>query len=283
MQLVQSLEQYKGLIKATKTRVGNVASNNAQLPVHMEPYITQGRLSFEEQDGGLVMWLDEGAYQTVYLWWGSNGAPLTDTAQETPLVAELMERAGVQSASERRIAETLERAGFVHERTNLQFILALEELGDLEGHATAARAALEQRSSLRVERCETEDLANRVVALWDKRLDVADLPLDHRDFLHHDDLVLCAVDRDGTVAGAYWLGDAGRQSCSGRHIVTDERYVRQGIASTLMLEAYAMVAKHGILTVTTWISDANTGSIALHGRLGFRKNGRVCVQYVLDR
>lgn len=281
MHRIQSVGEYRSLIKATKVRLGRVVANCTQIPRQMEPYIVQGRLTYEEQENGLLVWLDEGMYQTLYVWCSPQSSRISCTAGPRPVVLEMMGRSDGDSSGELVFDHIMKASGFARERCNLQFVCPVGNDDSLVERAQVARKKLKEASNLVVKRCETEELASRVIQLWEERLGIADIPLDHRNFLQNGDTVLCALDEAGALAGAYWWSDAGNRFRYGRHIVTDTQFVRRGVASALMLCAMADGYNHGINSMSTWISDRNLQSIALHTSLGFEPNDRICIQYVM--
>ncbi len=85
--------------------------------------------------------------------------------------------------------------------------------------------------------------------------------------------------RDGEVVGyAYW--GPFRPSDGYLHTAENSVYVRkdcqgQGVGRLLMLELIKRARAHGLHAIVAGIGAENTGSIALHARLGFVEYGRM--------
>ena len=268
MQRVLDLDHYRTLVKDNKARLGKVCSNCKVMSSAFAAPAAAGRLSFARHDNGLLVRVDEGGYATLYYYWRP-GAPLPDLPDNAPLYVE------ETGACDEQHQTWLAQAGLHIDKRNGQYVL--ERPADAcADHATDAGLV-----GCEFVRCVDEVLALKVVALWERRLKVADIPLEHREFLATGDVVYCALDEDGELAGAIWWQDAGKTRLM-RHIVVDEHHERRGIARALLSLCATDAWQTGKLRVSTWISDTNAASIALHERMGFRATSRVVWQFSLD-
>ena len=265
MQPLASADEYRALVKDNKRRLGTVRTNCMLMPRAFAEPAADGRLAFATYDDGLLVRTDEGAYATLYYYW-REGAPMVRLHDNVPLYVEETREPCDEHAA------FLRDAGLVLQKRNVQYVLARDDWDSrtddrADGYAMA--------------RCEDEALAAEVVALWGRRLGLADIPLAHKEFLSRGDAVWCALSPSGELAGAIWWQDAGKTRLM-RHIVVDERHTRRGLAKTLLALCATDACQTGMLKVSTWISDANYASIALHEGMGFCATTRVVLQFVAE-
>ena len=268
MQPITDLDHYRALIKDNKARLGKVRSNCKVMSSAFAAPAAAGRLSFAWYDDGLLVRMDEGGYATLYYYWRPDAA-LPALHDDVPLYVEETGTCDEQHQA------WLAQSGLTVDKRNGQYVLAHPADANDLGQATPNVEGYE------LVRCKDEDLAREVVALWEHRLNVADIPLDHKEFLATGDVVYCALSTAGELAGAIWWQDAGKTRLM-RHIVVDERHERRGIARALLALCATDAWQTGKLRVSTWISDTNVASIALHERMGFRATSRVVWQFSLD-
>ncbi len=259
---ITSVDQYRSLVRQNKQRVGRTQSNCMLMaPAFAQPAL-EGRLAFEQHEDGLLVRVDEGRYATLYYYW-RRGAALPRLHDADTLVVE----DSAAYTDEHRAF--LAGAGLQLAHTNVQYVLELP----------AATQDAPLAEGYRLVRCEDEGLAREVVRLWERRLEVADVPLDHTRFLELDDAVWCAMDAHDALAGAIWWQDQGTTR-NMRHIVVDERHERRGLARALLQRCATDATQTGMLRVSTWICDKNAASIALHECMGYSATPRVVRQFI---
>ena len=280
---IRDVQEYKDLVRSTKKRLGGKVRSNCLL---MSSYFAlpceEGRLFGDVLEDGLLVYLDEGSYLTMYYFWNPE-AELEVVRQEKPvIVEELVPSGAIDPASK----SFYEGAGLRKMRTNLQYALDID--GRSEGsEALAARCgsalshAREQGFALA--RCDSVERQAEVLALWEQELELGDVPADHRDFVERGDgSVVCVAEYEGALAGTYWWKDERKTVRSVRHIVTSPRFVRRGIASALIAACVQDAQACGMRQLVTWIASGNRASIGMHEKFGFVATGRVAEQYVLD-
>ena len=280
MEKIMSREDYVSLIHEVKGRFSSVETNCLIPGSGMEPWIRAGQLYAEKVPEGLEIFVDEGSYRTLYYHIGS-GERFPAVCNDVPVIAEETFRAGAGEAKAREMGGRIREAGFLPYRENRMFAADPAEV--------TARCEEERKAAVRklagqgitLTGCADDAQRDQVLALWDSCLECGDVPLSHRYF-REDPVqnVLLAVHRDGRVAGTYWWKDSRKGACEGRHLVTDPADRGMGIASALLLVSMEQLAGRGIRQLSTWINRTNEGSLRLHGRLGFRANGRECIQYI---
>ena len=263
---VESLDDYKILVRKNKSRLGKAVTNCRLLSSAFLRPIESGRLFWERVPNGLVFLMDEGGYLNVF-YHLREGSTLPSLNTGKVLLVEEVVRSGAQPS------QLLDSSGFTCVRQNLQYSYTCENVME--------ESCPQNVTGHHLTRCEDEAMASQVISLWERHLAVFDVPADHLDFLACGDTVLCAVDNEGAVAGAYWWHDAGRTR-NARHVVVGQAHRRKGIARALMLSCLFDARQTGILRVLTWISDTNAASIALHESIGYTRTGQEIWQYERD-
>lgn len=123
------------------------------------------------------------------------------------------------------------------------------------------------------------DAVLNTTAIWNEdAVDVADRAAWLADRTERGFPVIVAVDDTGVVGYAtfaQWRPHSGY-----RHTVEHSVYVRgdqrgRGVGRTLMVELIARARAVGIHAMVAGVESGNTGSVALHERLGFAEVGRM--------
>lgn len=280
---IRDVQEYKDLVRSTKKRLGGKVRSNCLL---MSSYFalpaSEGRLFCDVLDNGLLVYLDEGSYLTMYYFWKPE-AELEVVRQEKPIIVEELAASGVAKPV---TALFYEKAGLRKMRTNLQYALDVDVQPEgSEALAERCQSALdhvrEQGFTLRP--CVSVEQQADILALWEQELELGDVPADHRDFVERGDgSVVYVAEREGVLAGTYWWKDERRTVRSGRHIVTSPLFVRRGIASALLAACVQDAQARGMRQLVTWIASSNRASIGMHEKFGFVATGRLAEQYVLD-
>ncbi len=276
MKKILSLQEYQSLLNSNKQAHGAVDTNCFLMSSSFAPYVDAGRLYYEQYDQGVVVYIDEGDYYNLYYYLEKDAA-FPKIHQEKPILIEEIDSRGTREAYLQELEPRLQTAGFSLYRVNEQF----EKKLSAEDPEPAYRKMLDalQVQHLSITRCTDKAMAAEVIRLWESELELSDVPAAHRQFLEKGDTVYCIVNEKGQVVSTYWWARAGRRAYEARHIVTHPEYLRKGLGKTLMLACFMDVKAQGVDTIITWISDQNTRSIALHEKMGFRKNGRHSRQY----
>lgn len=277
------MQEYKDLVRATKRRLGGKVRSNCLL---MSSYFalpaSEGRLFCDVLDNGLLVYLDEGSYLTMYYFWNP-GAGLEVVRQEKPVIVEELAPSGAIDPATRLFYE---RAGLRKMRTNLQYALDVDGQSERsEALAERCQSALDhaREQGFVLRPCISVEQQAEVLALWEQELELGDVPADHRDFIERGDgSVVYVAEREGALAGTYWWKDERRTVRSVRHIVTSPLFVRRGIASALLATCVQDAQARGMRQLVTWIASSNRASIGMHEKFGFVATGRLAEQYVLD-
>lgn len=282
MEQIKDIQQYKELLRWNKSRFDGIQTNCILLSSGMRPFIEEGRLYFESYPEGIALFIDEGRYFNLYYFWNQN-APFASFHRSKPVLVEEVNNNGSRDACLAETERKLVNAGFALVRNNVQV-----EKQQKPGELPVADAPQPFRTEdilaaagLSLQICRDEQNFRQVTALWERYLGPTDVPLDHFT-MKSDAVILNAVTAEGMVAATQFWKNSGRSSeC--RHTVTHPDYYRHGLAMALIQAWLETTEKQGVCRWFTWISDKNSPSLALFHKMGFRQNGRISKQYILEK
>ena len=282
MKKVETLNEYKELLRQNKSKHRQVDTNCFLMSSVVGEYITKGCLFAEEYNQGLILFIDEGSYFNLHYFWES-GTPLPNLKQNKPVVIEELNNNGSRDAYLSQFEPFLIHAGFSLLKNNLQ-VAALVKESDKELRDQYISAYDEKKKRLeaqgfRIRLCMDDACMEQVVSLWESALPSTDIPNAHK-VLDSDTPVMCIFDSENTLCSAKWWHHSGKIS-EGRHVVTNPNFERRGLGSTIQLAWIVDGLNNGVERFITWIADSNEASHAMHKRTGFLCNGRSVKQYIL--
>lgn len=284
---IASFEAFRDLVSMHKNSCGRVLSNLPVFTGGIKEDILEGRFFCLEHTGGILFLADEGSYfRTYYVWDGC--ARKEKLFLNKPAVIEEINQRGRRDSYLEELQPHLEAAGFSFYRNNLQVERDLSQdkvsetdEGQAENYAGTSlkeHFAESREAGLRFEYLG-EDQMDLAAALWNDLLELSDIPRDHLIW-RKENRVFGAFNGEGEMVAAQWWRFE-KNASEGRHTATRQDYARRGIASALVAEWCRDAAGQQVKKCYTWISDANTRSLALYHKMGFRPNGRQCIQYML--
>ncbi len=278
MKKVETLDDYKDLLRQNKEERNRVDTNCLLLPGAMNAFITSGTLFVEQYSDGLVFFVDEGNFFNLYYFWES-GVPLPNLQQDKPVLIEELNNNGSRDVYISQLEPVLKQAGFSLFKHNLQVAAAMKERQQELRERYAQKKSSLEAQGYRFAFCTDGAGMKQVVSLWESALNPTDIPQSHKT-VDPDNQVLCIFDNENTLCAAKWWHHSGKTS-EGRHVVTHKDFERRGLASTLQLAWLVDGLDHGVERYMTWIADTNAPSLAMHQKIGFLCNGRTSKQYIL--
>jgi len=283
---IASFEAFRDLASMHKNSCGKVLSNLPVFTGGIKDDITKGRLFYLKHTGGVLFLADEGSYYRAYYIWDGH-AGKERICLDKPAVIEEINQGGRRDSYFEELQLHLSATGFTFYRNNLQVEKNLSN-GDVreKGESREGNNGIEDASTLNEMRKAGlrfeylgEDQMDLAAALWNDLLELSDIPQDHLIW-QKENRVFGAFNEKGEMVAAQWWRFE-KNASEGRHTATRQDYARRGIASALVAEWCRDAAGQQMKKCYTWISDANTRSLALYHKMGFRPNGRQCIQYIL--
>lgn len=279
MKKITSLAEYKDHVRRNKARLGTVDTNCMLLGSSMEPFIAENRLFLMEFQDGIIFFIDEGDYYTLYYHW-KQGQPFPSLHPDKPLIIEELNNRGARDSYLSRVEPLLLEAGFAEYRTNLQVEVNLANLDYSLSQRMQEKASCLEKAGLRFDFCKTEACMQNVLALWDEALELSDIPASHR-VLDDSSSVLCIRNSANEIVAASWWHHAA--SSESRHIVTRKEYYRKGLASAMLCVWLTEAQQEGISRCFTWINEHNAPSLRMYETFHFVQNGRTSKQFILKQ
>ncbi len=279
MEYISDEKQFKNIIHKLKADHGRLEKNSILLPQTIRKYIDHHQMLLKKYDDGVGVFIDEGNYYNLFLYW-QEGKPLEDFRQKKPVLVELLNNGKNTNDNQSDLRYRLIKAGACLFKTNLQVETDLITSSKYSEELVNEDKKRLDEMGLQAVVCKNADTACLVYDLWDEYLDPTDIPAEHKVYSSEEQL-LYIKNKEGGIAATNWWKTSGRVS-EGRHTVTIPAYYRKGIASA-MLRMWCLDARRaGATKAFTWISDNNTKSLGLYEKIGFLPNSRVSSQYIID-
>lgn len=282
MKKIECFDEYKELISENKRHYGKIKSNCFLLLDNIKHYIGQGRMYYENLDGGDIVYVDEVRYCNAYYFWG------VDYLQQFPRLDKdktiCIEEIDVNNRRKADIDDmnsVLLKQGFQARPVNHEIILELEAHNEKLRQCFREDLRKLEEQGLRLVDAD-EKYAEQICSLWEASLAPTDLPYDHLNFRkYEDDKVVCLINAEELVCGATWWHD-GKKIRDGRHIVVNPLYRRRGLGDALLHAWLVDALNCGMNRARTWVADNNTKSDIMHGKAGFIHSGKNSTQYILE-
>ncbi len=258
-------------IKGFKEKSNKLCTN---LPLDIKVffhYIEEGRLFFEETDVCLFLLVDERRYYTLFYLAEEKMANIILDADKKVLINENQ----IIKNKDVAINQMYIDNGFEVTSVNEQYHINISNEKDqiLKNYEEAMKLLSEKGFVVsNINRNEIEQVKN----LWERCLNDTDIPYDH-----YGSGEIITIKCKNILIGAAWYKSVGSRS-EWRHIVVKEDFRRQGIANCLIFYYLNSLVQNGIKSSLTWINQNNSTSVAFHENVGFVKNNRISVQYVLE-
>lgn len=282
MKQLANLEEYKAVLKACKPKYRG-GFNNLYLGVDaINRYLSMGRMYYEENDAGIIFFLDEGSFYKVSMC----------VNQQIPfLIAPMKKKLLVRNIYKQKpedweaIENTLKKNGFDKTASVLQIQANVNELFEKNKKVEKFFAFMNKGGY----RCITAeaDMLDEIQNLIIRSRIIKDYHIDYRTPEEtKEDLekesYLCIVDRQGKVcAGSYALIKNG--IAEGVAIAIDEQYKMSGFAPILSYERCKRLKEKGITNIQGWVLADNDASIKYHKSIGYQFTGRYADEWILNK
>lgn len=280
MELITDYQIYKELLHRYKDHIATLNTNSIIMPETIRSYISKNKLYFEAHPDGILFFIDERKYFNLYYFWNQK-AEFPEISCRLPIIVEELNQNGRRDSYIDEIRKKLRLIGFNRIRRNVQVEM---RPGDIQRNIEMTRNILLdklEQKNLALRYCTDGTAMKQVTSLWEDFLDVADVPDDH--FSNMDGATILNVENPmgRVVSTIFWSGNSRTNEC--RHVVTHPDFYKMGLASVLIQTWICTVRQNGVERLTTWINDQNYKSLALFQNNGFHPNGRISVQFILEK
>ena len=274
-------EQFKTLFKEEKERRGKLVSNCLLPTKAVSKALAEGNVYVRKLPQGLALLCEEGKnapYYKLFYFFGED-SEMTGLRADKPVLLEEPDMKDRRAAYLSVLQERLERAGFKkvaknyvveigipQPKENTEKFLALQEQMNERGYRTVVDPTGKQ--------------LEEAFALWRGFLKPTDLPQEHFEIGKNGAHLVCLLDRNDKVCGVNrWETHDG--VCEIRHTVTSPDCLRQGIGNYLSLFVLEYAVKEQARVGIGFFDETNFRSIAMLEKVGFRRSGKIILQYIL--
>lgn len=281
MDRIESIEQYQGLIAGLRSKHGRMNTNCFSMNDYFIPFIEDGRLFYEEYPSGACVFMDEGTYYNLYYFLDPD-APFPEISLDKPVLIGEMNSGTARDAYIESAGKMFSAAGFRPFKTDHLYSFSIKDHPDREEKLESLYAPLREEGGYEMSEVRNQETLDEMIRLWESELDLMDIPAAHRRLpAPGGNAELFCLKHDGKVIGTYYV-ELQKSNSVGWHVVTAPGYTGRGIGRLMLLTGAGYVAANGSRNLTTWISDENERSIAVHERAGFTKLSRTAVQFIKD-
>ena len=282
MQQVQSLEEYRSLVKKVKSEHKAVSSNCFMFPDAVQRFIDLGRFYAEEMNAGVFFYSDEENYYQAYYYLDPE-AELTLAPKDKPVVVQHLYAAGAKKDKLVKTEEQLSRAGFVFDNRMRQVTVDPET--GIQKTQALGRFVRKMLADKGFRFCAaTEDMIPQIEEL--QRI-TPEIPYDQIPYFTVDEFnedakngfITVILDRDDRVCAvrrAYLDGN----TIHGWVIVKPEFKSINGMGLALS-EISMHLAKEKHYKICGWIDEENVASQKYHAKIGYTYLDKYTERWVL--
>lgn len=280
MKKIESLSEYRALLGENKKTHNGIDKNCFLLPSGMEKFISAGKVYYRSYDQGILIFIDENSYYNLY-YYIEKGSTFPVFSCEKPVLIEELSQNGSRDAYIAANEARLKAAGFGFYRKSFQYEIGIGA-EEQQRFCTAEKEQAMKASGFRYDTACYADFRPQIISLWKASLDFGDISGDDLALeLSQDEELLTVIGADGDIACTYLYEIVGRDVSEGRHVVTNPSCYRKGLGSFVLGLTLDHLRTEGIKRHYTWIHEQNIPSVRMHERLGFLRNGRSSIQYIL--
>ena len=285
MEKVVSIEQYRSIQKEFKPACRRPLLHCVWSEEQINRHIDKGRLYCLKGEWGFAFLSDEETYYQCEGYFDPAQKPGILPADKKILLRTIYQE-GRTDAVRDSFEEQLIAAGFAKEDATYRFQLDIEE--NLERIVKLGSRAEEMINDMGFymgfpDR-EDVDALNELMFSSDILEDIhffyrdreeLEKEIDEKDFL-------CVKDKDGKIC-AVSRAYVNNGIAEGDGIVVLEEYKKTGLTVALSAKRCILLNEMGVKYIRAWIIDTNRASIRYHTSLGWKKNGRVANEWILQK
>ncbi len=283
MQLLESYNEYKDMIRLLRKKCGRPFSNMYYTPEDMERYIRLGRVSYEETEGGIVFYFDEEKYDRVCLYVDEK-EKLTIKARDKKILIKNVFRKGEKRENLLCVERQLETLGFTRQGTSVKIRGEVSKIFQkCEGKKKFADALGKKGY-----RCVVADVSmfDEIEALILSSGIIKDYQLNYwteeeKQKIMEEGSYLCMVDKEGKVCAAGACIVKGKTT-KGVAAVVKEEYRLHGLIVALAYHRAKWLYENGYEYCQGWILTNNEPSIRYYQSLGYEFVNEYTDEWILE-
>lgn len=275
-------EQFKALFHEEKERRGKLFSNCLLPAKAVQKALSEGKVYLKQLQQGLALFCEEGDHAPYYrlLYFFEENAQMTGLGMDKPVLLEEPDRNDRRAAYLSNLEPRLERAGFRKVAKNYVVEIAVPQPKENKERLRSLQEQMDARGYRTVVDPSGKPL-EEAFALWRGFLKPTDLPQEHFEIGKNGAHLVCLLDQNDNVCGVNrWETHDG--NCEIRHTVTSPDCLRQGIGMYLSLYVLEHAEQEHARVGIGFFDETNFRSIAMLEKVGFRRSGKIILQYLLS-
>lgn len=282
MEKIKSFQEYKAFMKKMKNKDADLFSNIYFWPADLMTYIDQERLYYEENEAGIVFFLDEENHYKVYMSIDVQKPFVIAPKEKKLLIRNIYKE---KPANWKHVEDNLIKNGFFKSDSVLQVQADLQAMM-AKGKKVEKYLPIFHKKGYRI-----------VAGDWEMYQAFLKLAIEsqiiedhHFEYRTEDELAkdladgacICIVNQAGEVcAGSYAIIQGG--GAEGVAVVVAEPYKMEGFAPILAYERAKWLEKKGIESFFGWIRTDNDASLKYHYSIGYRPTGKYVDEWILNK
>ncbi len=283
MQLLKSYNEYKDMIREFREKCRRPFSNVYYVPDDMERYIQLGRVSYEKDENGIVLYFDEGTYKRVCLCVNEKGKFSIDCSNKKILIKNVFQE-GKKRENLLCVEQRLEELGFKREGTSVKIQGDVSKLLQRCERIKKYVYALEKKGYRSI--VPDISMLDEIDAMILNSGKIKDYQLNYwtdeeKKKMINDGDYLCIVNNDNQLCavGFCIIED---DITKGVAVVVKEEYKMHGLTPALSYYRFSQLYDKGVKRVQGWILDSNEPSLKYHRNMGYEFTNEYTDEWVLE-
>ena len=270
MEVLQSVEEYKELVRQTRAEHNDLFSNIYYMPGEIQRYIDLQRAYYEKVQGGFFLTLDEEAYYRVCMSIDTNCDILIPQLDKKTVVKNVYKQG--KEEKELEVAETvLQNQGFELEGTVVQIKSDVHSLFEKCQKLERYVEKLQKKGFYCIEADDTySEKINEILYSSQK---VRDYQIDYRTDEEKKEMYkgtfLCVINDKNEICAVNVCYVEGT-TAYGQGVAIAEEYKMQGLAPVMSYYRLKKLVEMGVKNIQAWILTDNEVSLRYHTSLGYR-------------
>lgn len=284
MEKVVSIENYKCLWKEGRLRSKDGYNNFYLNFDEAQRYCALGRLYYEMQDSGLIIFTDEESCYRMHVLLRPD-APIVFYRQDKPLLFRNIYKENMKTDAQTALERILEKQGFALEDSSVQILARpLENQKEIREKYEKAAAFL-NRMKIQITYAKEENLEE----IEKIRDDEPALKPYHFLYRTKEETLQdirngyfrCAVDDKGRLCAVQQFSVVNR-TVQGNWLAVKEAYkVKYGIGTAMAYHSFLYAIERGIANYYGWVVRANKKSLAYHQAIGYTLTDKIADEWIL--
>lgn len=280
MEQVRDAAHFNALVRELKAGVERVLTNSYLLPDEIAHYAVRGRLGFLALESGLLFLFRERDFFNAYYYLDAGRYEETaiDLEKDASAAPVLLSHIFIEGKMPDHLP-AMEAFWMAHGLIfNGQFKRLTLNMADwvVQSSNQGQQYATNKTQYAQKEQCA------QIQTLWKNNLDVLSAALPFEDELEEAierREIPVILDEQGAIIAAMQFARKGRTAII-NHVVVDQRFRRRGLAAEMLRDCFAR--NTDLKQVILWVEEDNIPASSLYTKLGFRPDGKITRQLLLQ-